>query len=426
MKRLAIVLVAVIALSLRLFNAFFLPWQGGDLIVSDMKGYDRAAMALLEQKPLSVHTAERYIFHPLGSDTYHPPGYYYFLAGLYAIAGHSYLVVRIAQSLLGTLTCVGIYFVGRELFDDRAGLLAAALAAAYPPLVFYTGVLLTETLSTFLLTGATCLLLRYTHARFRYALLCLAGLFLGCATITRSILLITVPFVLLWLLLVDQRWPGWPAATRHALALMMPVVLLVAPVTFRNYQIHHRFILLSTNGGVNFFLGHGGTQRLKNDVRNLPEVIVEGQVVGVSHLTQPEEDTRFYQLGWEHIVNDPLETLGSIPGKLIRMYWDSDYWPASDAQVSIMRRVDWALWKLLLLPLSVVGIALHDPQKRRRTSMCCLLIASSLTMPLVFWAMPRFRVPMLPCFVVLAAGTVSRLCCGHKQLNPSNLEALAL
>jgi hypothetical protein len=76
MNRVPVALILVIALSLRLANAFFLPLQGGDLILSDMKGYDQAALALLEQRPLPVHTAERYLFHPLGSDTYHPPGYY--------------------------------------------------------------------------------------------------------------------------------------------------------------------------------------------------------------------------------------------------------------------------------------------------------------------------------------------------------------
>jgi len=425
MKKLSIVLVVFLALSMRLLNAFFLPWQGGDLIVSDMKGYDRAAVALLEQRPLSVHTAERYLFHPLGSDTYHPPGYYYFLAAIYAVAGHSYLAVRIAQSLLGALTCVGIFLIGKELFGDTAGLLAAAAAAVYPPLIFYTGVLLTETLSMFLLIATVWLLLRYSRQPSRYALLSVAGLLLGCAAITRSILIVTVPFILLWLLLIADRWLGWPTATRKALALIVPVIAAIAPVTLRNYQIHERFVLISTNGGVNFFLGHGGTQRHKNELRNLPEVVVEGQVIGVSPLTQPEEEARFYQLGWEYIVKNPLRAVRAVFEKLVRMYWDSDYWPASDVQVKIMRSADWVLWKLLLLPLSIVGITLCSPEERRRAALCYLIMASSLAVPLIFWAMPRFRVPFLPCFAALAAGAVCKLYHRYQQHDVSHLEVFA-
>lgn len=425
MKKLPILLVVFLALSLRLLNAFFLPWQGGDLIVSDMKGYDRAAVALLEQRPLSVHTAERYLFHPLGSDTYHPPGYYYFMAGLYAIVGHSYLAVRIAQSLLGALTCVGIYFLGKEVFDGTAGMLAAAAAAVYPPFIFYTGVLLTETLSMFLLVAAVWLLLRYSRQPSHYAPLSLAGLLLGCAGITRSALLVTVPFILFWLLLIADCRPSLPTAARKVLALVMPVIAIIAPVALRNYQIHERFVLISTNGGVNFFLGHGGTQQRKNEVRNLPQVVVEGQVIGISPLTQPEEEARFYHLGWEYIVENPLRTVRSVPGKLIRMYWDSDYWPASDVQAKIMRSADWVLWKLLLLPLSIVGIALYSPRERRHAGLCYLLMASSLAAPLIFWAMPRFRVPFLPCFAALAAGTACRLYHRCRQHNASHLEVFS-
>ena len=408
MKKPLLVLIVITALTLRLTNALFIPWQGSDLVVSDMKGYDRAAMALLEQKPLSVHTVERYLFHPLGSDTYHPPGYYYFLAGVYALAGHSYLAVRIAQALVDTLTCLFVYLLGKEAFGEVAGLLAAALAAVYPPLIFYTGVLLTESVSMFLLAGSAWLLLRCVRARqhSRYTFLIVAGLLLGLAIITRSVLLITVPLVLVWLLFVAEHWPGWGMAMRYALALLGPIALVIAPIAIRNYQIHHQFILISTNGGVNFFLGHGGTERLKNQVRNLPEVFSEGQIIGISSRSQTEEEAYFYQLGWEYIRRHPIQTIRSLPGKLINMYWASDYWPASDAQANILRSIDLIFWKLLLLPLSLIGLLFFRGQVQHRAALLYLLILSTVATPLLFWAQPRFRIPVVPCFIVLAAGTV--------------------
>jgi 4-amino-4-deoxy-L-arabinose transferase-like glycosyltransferase len=419
--------IVIIALTLRLVNALFIPWQDGDLIVSDMKGYDRAAVALLRHEPLGVHTAERYLFHPLGSDTYHPPGYYYFLAGVYALAGHSYTAVRVAQAFVDTLTCLLIYLLGREIFGEAAGLLAAGLAALYPPLIFYTGVLLTESLTTLLLTGASWLLLRgiRTRRRSRHVLLVLAGLLLGLAIITRSVLLTTVPLALLWLLLVAERWPGWKRAARYALSMLAPIILVIAPITIRNYQIHGQFILISTNGGVNFFLGHGGTQSLKDKVRNLPEVFSEGEIIGISSRTQPEEEAYFYQLGWEYIRGHALPTLRSLPGKLRSMYWASDYWPASDVQASILRSIDLVFWRLLLLPLSFVGLLLFRGQKQRRTALLYLLVLSTVAIPLIFWAQPRFRMPVVPCFLILAAGTVYELYRRFTRKAESRLEGIA-
>jgi len=409
MSKRLLTLIVIIALTLRLANAFFIPWQGGDLIVSDMKGYDRAAVALLAQKPLGVHTAERYLFHPLGSDTYHPPGYYYFLAGIYAIAGHSYVAVRVTQAFLDTLTCLLIYLLGKEIFGEAAGWLAAALAAVYPPLIFYIGVLLTESVTTFLLAGAAWLLLRCTRTGQRPLCVILAGLLLGLAIITRSVLLITVPFVLFWLLFVAERWPGWNMAMRYGLALLVPIVLVIAPITIRNYQIHRQFILISTNGGVNFFLGHGGTQRLKDEVRNLPEVWSEGELIGISSRTQPEEESYFYQLGLEYVRSHPVRTIRSLPGKLKNMYWASDYWPASDAQANILRSIDLVFWRLLLLPLSFAGLLFFRGQEQRQAALLYLLILSTTIVPVLFWAQPRFRMPVVPCFITLAAGTLYEL-----------------
>jgi 4-amino-4-deoxy-L-arabinose transferase-like glycosyltransferase len=428
MKSLLLAIAIIIALTLRLVNALFIPCQGGDLIVSDMKGYDRAAMALVQQEPLGVHTAEKYLFHPLGSDTYHPPGYYYFLAGIYAVAGHSYVAVRSIQALVDTLTCVLIYLLGKEVFGETAGMLAATLAAVYPPLIFYTGVLLTESVTTCLLAGAAWVLLRCSRTRqhLRPVLLILAGLLLGLAIITRSVLLFSLPFVLIWLLFVADRWPGWKAATRYALALLVPVVLIIAPITIRNYQIHSKFILISTNGGVNFFLGHGGTERLKNKVRNMPEVFSEGEIIGISSRTQPEEEAYFYRLGWEYIRGHVLPTLRSLPDKLNHMYWASDYWPASEAQANLLRSVDLVFWRLMILPLSFVGLLLFRGQKRRRSGLLYLLILSTVAIPVVFWAQSRFRMPVVPCFVALAAGTVYELYCCLTRKGESALERTAL
>jgi 4-amino-4-deoxy-L-arabinose transferase-like glycosyltransferase len=405
-------LVLAVALALRCLNAVFLPWQEGDLIVSDMKGYDRAAVALLRQGPLPVHTVERYLYHPLGSDTYHPPGYYYFLAGIYGLFGHSYLAVRIAQALLDTVTCLLIYLLAKEAFGPIAGLIAGLVAAAYPPLIFYTGVLLTETLTTFLLTAAALCVLslaRFEHVR-RQVLLLLAGLLLGLAIITRSVFLVTVPLVLLWLLTLAEGWRGWSSSVRRTLSLLVPIVLVIIPITVRNWQIHGRFVLISTNGGVNFFLAHGGTEQEKNEVRNLPPEWSEGEVTGISSRTQPEEEAYFYQLGWEYLRGHLLPTLRSLPGKLRNMYWTSDYWPASSAQIGILHSVDNVMWRVGILPLSMLSLPLFHRQEQRRALLFVLLILSTLIIPLIFWAQPRFRLPVVPSFIVLAAGSAATLC----------------
>lgn len=409
MNRRPLFAILALALAVRLLNAFLLPGQGGDLVLSDMKGYDRAAVALWQQTPISVHTAEQYIFHPLGSDTYHPPGYYYVLAAIYAVAGHSYLAVRLVQSVMGTLTCLIIYLIARDMSGERAGLGAALVAALYPPLIFYTGVLLTETSSMLWVTTSIYLLVRWSTHRSERRLLALAGLALGLTAITRSVLLVAAPAILLWMLWLCMTRVLRPTEmVQAAVCLLIPVALVIAPVTIRNYQIHHRLILVATNGGVNVYLAHGGNEHAKNQIRNLPAEFSEGQVIGISPRTQPEEEATFYRLAWQHVRTHPIATIRRIPGQLVRMYWDADYWPATDSQLALLAWVDMIAWKAILLPLSLAGIPLLR-RTSRQAVLLYLVILATTAVPIVFWAMPRFRLPIVPLVIVTAACTVPAL-----------------
>ncbi len=77
-----------------------------------------------------------------------PPGYPLFLRGIYAIFGaHNYRAVFTVQALLSTLTVFMIYRVGRAVSGERAGLIAAAVAAVYPNFIIYNLTTLTETVS---------------------------------------------------------------------------------------------------------------------------------------------------------------------------------------------------------------------------------------------------------------------------------------
>jgi 4-amino-4-deoxy-L-arabinose transferase-like glycosyltransferase len=83
-----------------------------------------------------------------------PPGYPLFLRGIYAIFGaHNYRAVFVIQALLSTLTVFMIYRVGRAVSDERAGLIAAAIAAVYPNFIIYNLTTLTETVSVFVIVA---------------------------------------------------------------------------------------------------------------------------------------------------------------------------------------------------------------------------------------------------------------------------------
>ncbi|MDQ7778215.1 MAG: tetratricopeptide repeat protein [Planctomycetota bacterium] len=81
------------------------------------------------------------------------PGYAYFLAYNFMIFGMNYLMPIMLQALFGSLVCVFVYLITRRLLE-RQGRVVAALAglgaAAYWPLIYHDGQLISESPAIFL------------------------------------------------------------------------------------------------------------------------------------------------------------------------------------------------------------------------------------------------------------------------------------
>lgn len=155
------------------------------------------------------------------------PGYVLFLAALFRCFGKNPWVVRIAQAFLGTLSCVILCFVGRELASRRVGLVAGLLAAVYPSLILFTGHLMTEVLALFLLWLGFLFQVRGGRLGSSPWLIA-AGSTISLAALTRPTLLVTIPFQVLGVALATH---GATPRRRVAMvasfagALLLPLLL---------------------------------------------------------------------------------------------------------------------------------------------------------------------------------------------------------
>ncbi len=92
-----------------------------------------------------------------GIPSYPPPGYPLFLRAIYFIFGQlNYTAVFVVQSLLSIATVLLVFLSARNVFNERAGLFAAGLAAIYPRFIVYNLTTMTESLSIFLVTLMIC------------------------------------------------------------------------------------------------------------------------------------------------------------------------------------------------------------------------------------------------------------------------------
>jgi len=109
-----------------------------DAPIMDAKYHDQWAQAIRHGQP----------FHQ--GPYFRAPLYPYFLALIYSLFGHSYLAPRILQFLIGSLSVVLIYFLGKRTFGPAVGRIAAVLAAVYGTFIYFEGELLIPVLIIFL------------------------------------------------------------------------------------------------------------------------------------------------------------------------------------------------------------------------------------------------------------------------------------
>ena len=90
---------------------------------------------------ISIHQA-RLSLHDLFRNLYNgdrqPPLYHLTLWLTIRAFGHSEFAVRLPSLIAGTLVIPALYELGRELYDRRTGLIAAAFAAVSPLLIWYS------------------------------------------------------------------------------------------------------------------------------------------------------------------------------------------------------------------------------------------------------------------------------------------------
>ena len=131
------------------------------------------------------------------------PVYPYFLGSLYAIFGHNYVVPRVAQLLLGTLSAVFLYFLTRRLCGGVAAALASSLASLYAVLIYFEGELLFDSLLVFVCLAWLLVVERYRESPTPIRWL-IIGVVYGIVCCIRPPFLAIAPFIFRQYFVIDE------------------------------------------------------------------------------------------------------------------------------------------------------------------------------------------------------------------------------
>lgn len=380
----------------------------------------------IDASPLFAHPvvdAETYAQHAArlaagnwlgrGEGPFWQPPLYPYLLGLIKtlFPGSFFYAVRFIQALFGAISCVLVYWMGRQVFQPVVGLVAALAAALYGPLIFFDGELLPATLATFLNLAGLALLVRSLQRPSSRGFLA-AGVVFGLAALAVATVLSFVGAGAVWIFWRCRRG-GLPvgAALKGGGGFLLGAALAIGPVALRNYVIGGDVVLISYNAGVNFYIGNNPDYERTVAVRpgwewdDLVGLPLEAGIEG------PSAKSKFF-LGraWDYIRSRPVDYLGLLLRKTW-LFWHGDevgrnqdiyFWRNYSSLLALL------LWKWVIAfpfgiagPLALAGVLLAVRHQGLSLPVV-FAVVYSLSVIAVF-VNARYRLPVIPVLLLFAS-----------------------
>ncbi len=344
-----------------------------------------------------------------------PPLYAYLLSWLYQ-AGLSMTGILVMQMLVGGVTVLLTWAIGRLVFTPRIANFGALVTALLPMLPFFETQLLGETWTTPLTLGSLLLVLRTikgrTQAVGRTQLA--AGLLMGVAALGRPNLILLVAGVAVWL-----WWRGRskdPEGGRvqgfGPIGLLLAGFLIsVSPATFHNLK-YGEFSLISANLGSNLVAGNSDSA---DGVSAIPvgvlwdDLQLQSRQAGALTPGQASRHLTGQALAW--VSRNPGRALTLLGKKILLLVNAQEgrnninpVWFAKQEGVFLLARWWPATW--LMLPVAILGLMNFrrwDTAGPEGSSLLFWAIMIQAVAILPFFVNARFRMPLLPLLALFAA-----------------------
>ncbi len=429
-SRIKLMLAAIIAAAVVLRVASAL-WQGSSVEslpgVDDQISYDMLARQLLAGNGFTF-PVNWWPVTQAGEPTAHWSFLYsLYLATIYGLFGPQPLIARLLQAVFAGVVLPWLTWrIGRRVFGDWVGLIAAAISAVYIYFFYYAGALMTETFYIVSILWTIDCAMRIAASGpaslNRWMPWLELGLAMAVTVLLRQLFLLVVPVVLLWLwwfaLRKERRLVGSRAMLVRLAGSIAVAAALILPWTARNYLAFGRLVPLNTNSGYAFFWANHpihGTEFiaiLPDSGRSYRQLIPKD----LRGLDEAALDQALLQEGMRFVVEDPwryfLLSLSRI--KDYFMFWPSS---ESNAISNLARVASFALFlPLMLIGLlrSLTSVRPSDKERgptlvRSTTGLVLLLsfMATYTAIHLLSWALIRYRLPVDAILVMFAgAGLV--------------------
>ena len=372
------------------------------------------------------------------------PFYLYLLTLLTKLFTIDWNFLKVFQAGIGIINCLLVLRLGMLVFGKEVGFLASLIYAAYGNLIVIETTL--EPTVFVLLFNLLCVIFLYRSAMdsFSYRYVLLSGAFAGLSIITKPNALLLLAVAVIWFLFLAPIGHAYRKKIGAACVFSAMAMLVVLPVTIRNYILIHEFILVSADAGKVFYHGNGkGASALEGtglpDEGFSEEGAVEPDYAHVLYRKtaaalsgkslSPSESSKFWIRKTIADIRSDIKAYFVRQGKKL-FYFFNDYEMHYIASAYKEYTVSFHFPFIRYGILSALGLAgmLLSIKDFKKLFLIYGMVFLYLLSGLILLVQSRYRIPAVPYLCLFAAGGVYKIreMIGARQFRSAGFAAILI
>jgi 4-amino-4-deoxy-L-arabinose transferase-like glycosyltransferase len=356
-----------------------------------------------------------WIFQGIGdAHTNHAPVYSFFLYLFYTLPQQSLVIAFMAQSLVGACASLLVYRLCHAWTSEKAALLAAALVAFDPFLIYFSSLFLSETLfTTLLLAGLVYLFKVKELPTLKNAFA--SGVLLSLGALCRSVL---SPFLPLFVVAIVYLTPDTLRKTGRLIVSF--VIGVFIPMALWSLVVHHKtghWLLVSAQKGWVIYEGLNPDFDSEDGVKRW--IAGMRTQVAENNLVDPvKQDAYFMEKSISHVRQYPVQTMKLMTRKIFKFWRLYPYFSYSN-KVRIISAIFMSfLIFFSLYGLWVGGLRTTSGQLAPESVTLVAFVILYTLANTITWTQIRYRVPLHPIVSIFCARGVL-LWAKNRKLLPS-------
>jgi len=329
----------------------------------------------------------------------HAPLYPYFLSVFYNLGQKTwvFIIIQFIQAFLSSLIILIFYKTALLLFNKSVAILTSVGITLYPPLIYYSAKLTPTTFFIFLLSLTILLIFKIKKDNLISKIL--PGIMLGLSILCNPLALTIFPALIIWHF-IERK-----ISLKDLILIIVTSLIILVPWTIRNYSVHHHIIPVTTQFGINFWIGNNpnatGTDYYKVYSIKQGNFVLMDQTLPrkvKNELGRKSEIARskfFLKQGIKFIKQNPIKFLRLLLKKCYYFWW---FAPSEiNASVDVIKyKTIYMIFYIPVLILGLLGILMSLNRKFIKNNLLIILVIFFISSIYIIThvGLIRYRIPL--------------------------------